>query len=320
MGWMAPLRHLSAKLLSDRISSEWEPSMGEITTIGLDLAKQVFQGHGVDAKGATVLRKQLRRAQVLAFFSRLPPCLVGLEACATAHYWGRELRALGHEVRLMPAQYVKAYIRRNKNDAADAEAICEAVQRPTMRFVPVKTAEQQASQLLHRGREQLVRQRTMLVNALRAHLAEFGLVAAQGLRNVGELIAIVRKQDDTRVPDMARQVLQVVANQIEQIEAAITALKTASGLAQNEPCESAAGQHSGDWTHYRDCNCHDGCGPEGVPLGPRVRRLAGLGAAAEFNRGENPTGGNHETRQPLSAAAAHQWGKRQFAAIEGDES
>src|SRR5262249_36054610 len=117
MGWMAPLRHLSAKLLSDRNSSEWEPSMGEVTTIGLDLAKHVFQVHGVDAEGATVLRKQLRRAQVLAFFNRLPPCLVGLEACATAHYWGRELRALGHEVRLMPAQYVKAYIKRNKHDA-----------------------------------------------------------------------------------------------------------------------------------------------------------------------------------------------------------
>src|SRR5262249_51803288 len=127
MGWMAPLRHLSAKLLSDRNSSEWEPSMGEVTTIGLDLAKHVFQVHGVDAEGATVLRKQLRRVQVLAFFSRLPPCLVGLEACATAHYWARELRALGHEVRLMPAQYVKAYIKRNKHDAADAEAICEAV-------------------------------------------------------------------------------------------------------------------------------------------------------------------------------------------------
>jgi hypothetical protein len=145
MGWMAPLRHLSAKLLSDRNSSEWEPSMSEVTTIGLDLAKHVFQVHGADAEGATVLRKQLRRAQVLAFFSRLPPCLVGLEACATAHYWARELRALGHEVRLMPAQYVKAYIKRNKHDAADAEAICEAVGRPTMRFVPVKTAEQQAT-------------------------------------------------------------------------------------------------------------------------------------------------------------------------------
>src|SRR3989441_13062487 len=225
MGWMAPLRHLSAKLLSDRISSEWEPSMSEVTTIGLDVAKHVFQVHGVDAEAATVLRKQLRRAQVLAFFSRLPPCLVGLEACATAHYWARELRALGHEVRLMPAQYVKTYFKRNKNDAADAEAICEAVQRPTMRFVPVKTTEQQATALLHRGREQLVRQRTMLVNALRAHLAEFGMVAAQGLRNVSQLIAVVRDDGDTRLPDVARQVLQVLANQIEQIETAITALE-----------------------------------------------------------------------------------------------
>jgi transposase len=147
--------------------------MSEITTIGLDLAKHVFQVHGIDAQGTTVLCKRLRRGQVLAFFNRLPRCLVGLEACATAHYWARELGALGHEVRLMPAQYVKAYIKRNKHDAADAEAICEAVQRPTMRFVPVKTAEQQATQLLHRGREQLVRQRTMLVNALRAHLAEW---------------------------------------------------------------------------------------------------------------------------------------------------
>jgi transposase len=149
--------------------------MGEITTVGLDLAKQVFQVHGVDAEGATIVRKQLRRTQVLAFFSKLPRCLVGMEACATAHHWARSLRALGHEVRLMPAQYVKAYVKRNKNDAADAEAICEAVLRPTMRFVPVKTADQQAV-LHHRGRERLVRQRTMLVNALRAHLAEFGTV------------------------------------------------------------------------------------------------------------------------------------------------
>jgi len=199
--------------------------MSEITTIGLDLGKHVFQVHGIDAAGRPVLRKRLRRGQLLAFFSRVPRCLVGLEACATGHYWARELCALGHEVRLMPAQYVKAYIKRNKNDAADAEAICEAVSRPTMRFVPVKTAEQQAAQLLHRGREQLVRQRTMLVNALRAHLAEFGIVAAAGLRNVGQLIGIVRDDGDTRLPDMARSVLQVLASQIEQIETAITALE-----------------------------------------------------------------------------------------------
>jgi transposase len=166
--------------------------MNEITTIGLDLAKHVFQVHGVDASGVTVVRKRLRRSEVLAFFTRLPRCLVGLEACATAHYWARELQAIGHEVRLMPAQYVKAYVKRNKNDAADAEAICEAVQRPTMRFVPVKTAEQQAALLLHRGRERLVRQRTALVNALRAHLAEYGVIAPLGLRNVARLIAIVR--------------------------------------------------------------------------------------------------------------------------------
>src|SRR2546425_10250101 len=225
MGWMAPLRHRRAKLVFSRITRNREPSMSEITTIGLDLAKHVFQVHGIDAQGTTVLRKRLWRGQVLAFFSRIPRCVVGLEACATAHYWARELGALGHEVRLMPAQYVKAYIKRNKHDAADAEAICEAVQRPTMRFVPVKTAEQQATALLHRGREQLVRQRTMLVNALRAHLAEFGIVAAQGLRNVGELIAIVRDDGDTRLPDVARQVLQVLAAQLEQIEAAIAALE-----------------------------------------------------------------------------------------------
>src|SRR5437867_2619365 len=189
--------------------------MSEITTIGLDLGKHVFQVHGIDAEGMTVLRKRLRRNQVLGFFSRLPRCVVGLEACATAQYWARELGALGHEVRLMPAQYVKAYVKRNKNDAADAEAICEAVQRPTMRFVAVKTAEQQAAQLLHRGREQLVRQRTMLVNALRAHLAEFGMVAAQGLRNVARLIAIVRDASDLRLPDVARQVLQVLSAQLD---------------------------------------------------------------------------------------------------------
>lgn len=199
--------------------------MGELTTIGLDLAKHVFQVHGIDAQGVVVLRKQLRRGQVLSFFSRLPRCVVGMEACATAHYWARELGALGHEVRLMPAQYVKAYVKRNKNDAADADAICEAVSRPTMRFVAVKTAEQQGALLLHRGRERLVRQRTGLVNALRAHLAEFGIVAPQGLRNVGKLIAIVRDENDARLPVVAHQVLAILATQIEQLDAAVAALE-----------------------------------------------------------------------------------------------
>lgn len=199
--------------------------MGEITTIGLDLAKHVFQVHGVDAEGEVVLRKQVRRGQMLALFNRLPRCVVGMEACATSHYWARVLTGLGHEVRLMPAQYVKAYIKRNKNDAADAAAICEAVVRPTMRFVPIKTAEQQAAVLLHRGREQLVRQRTGLVNALRGHLAEFGVIAPQGLRNVSKLIAIVRDESDVRLPALGRQVLSVLAAQIEQLEGAVAALE-----------------------------------------------------------------------------------------------
>jgi transposase len=199
--------------------------MNEITTIGLDLAKHVFQVHGIDASGAPVLRKRLRRSEVLTFFARLPSCLIGLEACATAHYWARELRAIGHEVRLMPAQYVKAYVKRNKNDAADAEAICEAVRRPTMRFVAIKTAEQQAALLVHRGRERLVRQRTALVNALRAHLAEFGVIAPLGLRNVARLIDIVRDESDARLPDLARKVLRVLAEQVEQLQAAVAAME-----------------------------------------------------------------------------------------------
>jgi len=199
--------------------------MSEVTTIGLDLAKHVFQVHGVDAAGECVLRKQLRRGQVVAFFAALPRCLIGLEACATAHHWARELQALGHEVRLMPAQYVKAYLKRNKNDAADAEAICEAVGRPSMRFVAIKTAEQQAALLLHHGRERLVRQRTGLVNALRAHLAEFGVIAPHGLRHVTGLIAIVRDASDTRLPDLAHQVLEVLATQLEQLMAAVTAIE-----------------------------------------------------------------------------------------------
>ena len=152
----------------------------QITTIGFDIAKHVFQVHGIDADEKVVVRKQLRRSQVMAFFEGLAPCLVGMEACATAHHWARELTKLGHEVRLMPAKDVKAYVKRNKNDAADAEAICEAVRRPTMRFVQVKSAEQQGQLMQHRIRDLLMRQRTQLINALRAHLAELGIVAAQG--------------------------------------------------------------------------------------------------------------------------------------------
>ncbi len=161
----------------------------EITTLGIDLAKSVFQLHGVDADGAVVLQKKLRRGAVLDFLGKLEPCLIGMEACATSHHWAREIAALGHDVRLIPPAYVKPYVKRQKNDAADAEAICEAVTRPNMRFVPVKTEEQQSVLVLHRSRDLLMRQRTMMLNAIRAHLAEFGIIAAQGPRKVVELVA-----------------------------------------------------------------------------------------------------------------------------------
>ena len=190
--------------------------MGEIVTIGLDLAKNVFQVHGVDSNGAAVLKKAIRRSQVLTFFRDLPSCLVGMEACATAHHWARELTALGHKVRLMPPQYVKAYVKRNKNDAADAEAICEAVRRPSMRFVPVKTEEQQSALAMHRVRELLVRQRTMLINALRSHLAEIGIVEAQAANKVGRLVAIVQNPDDRRISGSLRITLTTLAQHLER--------------------------------------------------------------------------------------------------------
>ncbi len=159
--------------------------MNEGITIGVDLAKKVFQVHGVDAEGGVIFRRRLRRGQVLPFFKKQPPCLVGMEACATSHHWARQIEALGHQVHLMPPRYVKPYVKRNKNDMADAEAICEAVTRPTMRFVEIKTRDQQSVLMLHRTRHLFVRQRTTLINALRAHLAEFGIVpglAAMGWR------------------------------------------------------------------------------------------------------------------------------------------
>jgi len=186
----------------------------QVTTIGLDLAKHWFQVHGVDASGQSVVRRKLRRSEVLAFFQSLAPCLVGMEACATAHHWARELTALGHTVKLMPPAYVKAYVKRNKNDAADAEAICAAVTRPSMRFVPVTDAEQQAVLMLHRARNLLVRQRTMLVNALRAHMAEFGIIAPQGLRHV-EALTVEVAREQKRLPELARSILQTIVDQLQ---------------------------------------------------------------------------------------------------------
>ncbi len=197
--------------------------MNKVTTIGVDLAKNVFQVHGVDASGEVVIRKPLRRRQVMPFFGKLSPCLIGVEACATSHHWARELQALGHRVRIMPANYVKPYVKRNKNDAADSEAICEAVTRPTMRFVAVKSAEQQSLMMLHRTRSLLVRQRTMLVNAMRAHLAEFGIVAPVGLRGLKALLAVIAGPEDERLPALARTCLESLVASLMNLEPEIAA-------------------------------------------------------------------------------------------------
>ena len=192
--------------------------MQVITTIGLDIAKSVFQVHGVDADGQVVIRRQLKRRYVLAFFQKLSPCLVGIEACASSHYWSRELQALGHTVRLMPPAYVKPYVKRQKNDATDAEAICEAVTRPNMRFVATKAPEQQSCLMLHRTRHLVIRQQTAVINAIRAHLSEFGIVAPIGRNGVEELLNVVANPSDKRVPELARACLSALGAQLRRLK------------------------------------------------------------------------------------------------------
>jgi transposase len=195
--------------------------MEAVKTIGLDIAKSVFQVHGVDADGQAVIRRKLKRRYVLTFFEKLPACLVGMEACATSHHWSRELQALGHRVRLMPPAYVKPYVKRQKNDAADAEAICEAVSRANMRFVETKTVEQQSCLVLHRTRHLFIRQQTSVVNAIRAHLAEFGIVAPVGRRGVEQLLDVVANTEDKRIPEVARACVAALGAQLRALKAQI---------------------------------------------------------------------------------------------------
>jgi transposase len=195
--------------------------MQAITTIGLDIAKSVFQVHGVDAQGNVTLRRQLKRRYVLAFFQKLPSSLVGIEACASSHHWSRELQALGHTVRLMPPAYVKPYVKRHKNDSTDAEAICEAVTRPNMRFVATKTPEQQSCLMLHRTRHLFIRQQTSVINVIRAHLAEFGIVAPVGRNGVEQLLGVVANASDNRLPEVARACVAALGAQLQTLKAQI---------------------------------------------------------------------------------------------------
>ena len=195
--------------------------MEAVKVIGFDIAKSVFQVHGLNAEGKVITRRQLKRRHVLPFFQKLPPCLVGIEACASSHYWSRELQALGHTVRLMPAAYVKPYVKRHKNDATDAEAISEAVTRPNMRFVATKTPEQQSCLTLHRARHLFIRQQTAVINAIRGHLAEFGIVAPVGRKGVEDLLRVVADPKDERVPKVARACVVALGAQLRMLKAQI---------------------------------------------------------------------------------------------------
>jgi transposase len=199
--------------------------MGEVSTIGLDIAKSVFQVHGVDVDGAVVIRKRISRAKLVEFFAALPSCLIGIEACPTAHHWSRRLQTLGHTVRLLPPSYVKAYLKRSKNDANDAAAICEAVTRPSMRFVPTKSEQQQSALMLHRSRQLLVCQRTMLSNAIRGHMAELGIISAKGRNGTAGLLEIIANEQDDRIPAAARFSLAILARQYATVGAEIAAIE-----------------------------------------------------------------------------------------------
>ena len=276
--------------------------MQTITTIGLDIAKSVFQVHGVDANGLVVIRRQLKRRYVLAFFEKLPPCLVGIEACASSHHWSRELQALGHTVRLMPPAYVKPYVKRQKNDMADAEAICEAVTRANMRFVPTKTPEQQSGLVLHRTRHLFIRQQTSVINAIRAHLAEFGVIAPVGRKGIEELLRVIADPSDKRVPDVVRACLAALGSQLLSLKKQILDFD-----------RMILAWHRSNQTSKR-LNCIPGVGPllatalvasvadpKALPIRPQLLGLDRAGTQTALERGSGQARQYQQKGGPLSA-------------------
>jgi transposase len=259
--------------------------MEQIIRIGLDTSKHVFQVHGVDAGGCVVVRKQLRRCEMERFFGKLPSALIGIEACGASHHWARVLSGLGHEVKLLPPQYVKPYVKRGKNDAADAAAICEAMSRPEMRFVPVKTPDQQAALMLHGARDLLVKQRTMLVNAVRGHAAEFGVTGAKGVGKLSSLLQVI--MSDPTIPALAHEVFARLSEQIDTLE------KQRCAIEEQLLAWHRTNAQSRCWAHRGDGVSHEDPRPHGVPLRATLGGLDRLDTQGPFHRRQTTAGGNH---------------------------
>jgi len=279
--------------------------MGEVSTIGLDIAKSVFQVHGVDGTGAVLMRRRVGRSKVLEFFAGLSPCLVGIEACPSAHYWSRELQALGHTVKLMPPSYVKAYLKRSKNDANDAAAICEAVTRPSMRFIPIKSEQQQSGLMLHRTRQLLIRQRTMLSNAIRGHMAELGIISAKGRNGTAELLQIIANVADERIPPVARFCLELLARQYLSLVAEVSSIDKRihawhRSCQESRRLEEIPG-HRSDRRHGAGCRDRR---LGNVPLGAQSCGLDRFGAQATLNRRQGTARQYHQAGQSLFTMAA----------------
>jgi transposase len=306
MGWTPPRRPWCARGVV-LVTTEQEASVSEVSTIGLDLAKRVFQAHGADASGKVVFRKRLRREQVLAFFAGRPACVVAMEACSSAHHWAREIGELGHTVRLIAPADVKPFVKRQKNDTTDAEAICEAAQRPTMRFVSVKSEAAQANAVVFRARDLLVRQRTQAINALRGHLGEYGVVVAKGPSHVAQLIAHV-EDPAAGLPEAARTALRVLIASLQFLSERIDLLDREVARRTRED-KGSASSHDHSWSGSRD---RDGSGSIGTAggrfqEGPRLRGLGRAHAVAALQRGQAKTWCDLENGRANVAALVDYW-------------